>query len=74
VFSIAAAGAGVPGGQVIGSSDATGSEPKDRPISVEDLGATIYKKFGIDVRKEYHTNGRPVKINSDGHPIRELFS
>ena len=32
VFSIAAAGAGVPGGQVIGSSDATGSEPKDRPV------------------------------------------
>ncbi|MBM3728643.1 MAG: DUF1501 domain-containing protein [Acidobacteria bacterium] len=74
VFSIAAAGAGIAGGQVVGSSDANGSEPKDRPISVEDLGATIYKKFGIDYTKEYRTIGRPVKINSDGHPIRELFS
>ncbi len=74
VFSIAAAGAGIPGGQVIGSSDATGSEPKERPVSVEDLGATIYKKFGIDYTKEYRTIGRPVRINSDGHPIRELFS
>lgn len=73
-FSIAAAGAGIAGGQVIGSTDANGSEPKDRPISVEDLGATIYKKFGVDYHKEYRTNGRPVKINSEGHPIRELFS
>ncbi len=74
VFSIAAAGAGIRGGQVIGSSDANGSEPKDRPVSVEDIGATVYKKFGIDYHKEYRTTGRPVRINSDGHPIRELFT
>jgi len=73
VFSIAAAGAGVPGGQVIGSSDAQGGAPKDRPISIEDLGATIYKKLGIDFHKEYRTTGRPVKIIADGTPIRELF-
>ena len=73
VFSIAAAGAGVPGGQIVGSSDAHGAAPVDRPISVEDLGATLYHKLGIDFRKEYHTNGRPVKINSDGKPIRELL-
>lgn len=73
VFSVALAGAGIPGGQVIGSSDAQGGAPKDRPISVEDLGATIYKKLGIDYTKEYHTNGRPVRINSDGTPVRELF-
>ncbi|MBM3764999.1 MAG: DUF1501 domain-containing protein [Acidobacteria bacterium] len=73
VFSIAAAGAGVPGGQVIGSSDAQGGAPKDRPVSIEDLGATIYKKLGIDYHKEYRTNGRPVRINSDGAPVRELF-
>ncbi|MFN0105481.1 MAG: DUF1501 domain-containing protein [Bryobacteraceae bacterium] len=72
VFSIAAAGAGIPGGQIIGSSDAQGGAPKDRPISVEDIGATLYKKLGIDYHKEYRTNGRPVKINSDGTPIREL--
>ena len=72
-FSIAAAGAGVPGGQVVGSTDAHAAAPKDRPISVEDLGATLYHKMGIDFRKEYHTNGRPVKINSEGKPIRELL-
>lgn len=73
VFSIAVAGAGVPPGQVIGSSDAQGGAPKDRPISIEDLGATIYRKLGIDIHKEYRSNGRPVKMNDGGTPIRELF-
>jgi hypothetical protein len=73
VFSIAAAGAGIPGGQVIGASDAKGAEPIDRATSVEDLGATLYKKLGIDYSEEYHTNGRPVKINDGGTPIGELF-
>lgn len=73
VFSIAAAGAGIPGGQIIGSSDAQGGAPEERPVSIEDLGATVYKKLGIDFHKEYRTTGRPVKINSDGTPIREFF-
>ena len=73
VFPVAMAGAGIPGGQVIGSSDERAGEPKDRPVSIEDLGATIYKKLGIDYTKDYHANGRPVKINKDGTPIKELF-
>lgn len=74
VFSIVAAGAGVPGGQVIGSSDALGSEPRERPMSIEDLGATVYRKLGIDAHKEYHAAGRPIRINDGGEPIRELFA
>ena len=67
-------GAGVPGGQVIGATDANGAYPTERPISIEDLGATLYKKLGIDATHEYHTVGRPVKINDGGTPIRELFA
>ena len=74
VFSIVAAGAGVPGGQVIGSSDTMGSEPHERPVSIEDLGATVYRKLGIDTHKEYHALGRPIRINDGGEPIRELFA
>ena len=74
VFSIAVAGAGVPGGQVIGSSDRLGAEPADRPVSIEDLGATVYRKLGIDAHKEYHAAGRPIRINDGGEPIRELFA
>ena len=73
VFSIAGGGAGIPPGQVIGSSDAQGGAPKERPISIEVLGATVYQKLGIAVHKEYHSNGRPVKMNDGGTPIRELF-
>ena len=73
-FSIAVAGAGVPGGQVIGATDEQGAYPTERPISIEDLGATLYKKLGIDFSHEYRTVGRPVKINDGGTPIPELFA
>ena len=73
VFPVVMAGTGIPGGQVIGSSDARAGEPKDRPVSVEDLGATIFKKLRIDFTKDYHANGRPIRINKDGTPIKELF-
>jgi hypothetical protein len=73
VFCAALAGAGIRGGAVIGKSDSTASEPVDRPVTVEDLGATIYKALKIDYTKDYHANGRPIRINKDGHVIRELF-
>lgn len=72
-FSVALAGAGVQGGLVIGKSDAQAGEPVDRPVTIEDLGATVYHALGINVQKEYRANGRPVRINKDGTVIRELF-
>jgi hypothetical protein len=73
-FSVALAGAGVQGGRVVGTSDSKAGEPTDRPVSIEDLGATIYKVLGIDYRKLYHANGRPIAINKEGEPVQELFS
>jgi uncharacterized protein (DUF1501 family) len=74
VFSVCLAGAEVRGGQVIGASDATASEVKDRPVQVEDLLTTIYSRLSIDTTKEYHTPiGRPVKIVNGGEVISELF-
>ncbi len=73
-FSVALAGAGVQGGRVIGKSDSKAGEPTDRPVSIEDLGATIYKILGVDYRKVYHANGRPIAINKEGQPVQELFS
>lgn len=73
-FSVALAGAGIRGGRVIGRTDRTASEPADRPVTIEDLGATVYKALRIDAGKEYHANGRPVKINKDGKPVHELFA
>jgi len=74
VFSVALAGAGIRGGVVIGKSDKTASEPVDRPVTIEDLGATIYRALRIDYAKDYHANGRPIRINKDGTPVRELFA
>ncbi len=71
VFSVLLAGAGIKGGQVYGSSDATGAEPKDNPTSIEDLTATIYDRLGIDPKKEYHAaSGRPIRLSNNGTPVR----
>jgi hypothetical protein len=73
-FSIVLSGAGVIGGRILGSTDATGSEVKDDPVHVEDLTATIYERVGIDHTREYHTDiGRPVKLSNGGKVITQLF-
>ena len=76
VFSVMLAGGGVQGGQVIGSSDALGEFPKERPVTPSDLAATIYTFLGIDPSLELHTSdGRPVRIAPDGaKAVSELFA
>jgi uncharacterized protein (DUF1501 family) len=74
VFSVLLAGGGVRGGQVIGSSDAAGESPKDRPITPADLAATMLSLLGIDPQQLLHTSdGRPIHLSRDGRVIRELL-
>ncbi|HMP01485.1 MAG TPA: DUF1501 domain-containing protein [Gemmatales bacterium] len=74
-FSVALAGAGIKGGQVIGASDKEGRTVADRPVTVQDLFCTIYRALDIDPRKELHSQeGRPIKLVDGGKPIGELFS
>ncbi len=47
VFSVALAGGGVRGGQVIGSSDRVGAYPRDGRVLPQDLHATILHCLGI---------------------------
>lgn len=73
VFSVALAGGGVPGGQVVGRSDAVGESRAERPVTPSDLAATIYTLLGIDPGRELHTaDGRPVQIVQEGIPLLEL--
>jgi hypothetical protein len=74
-YSVLLAGGGVRGGQVIGSSDASGAYPKDRPISPADIHASIYAALGYDYRAiEYRSaDGRPIPL-TDGATIGELFA
>ncbi|MFA5192310.1 MAG: DUF1501 domain-containing protein [Verrucomicrobiia bacterium] len=48
VFSVLVAGGGFKGGHIVGSSDAKGEEPKDRPVYPVDLIGSIYQLAGID--------------------------
>ncbi|MFV0443737.1 MAG: DUF1501 domain-containing protein [Planctomycetaceae bacterium] len=69
------AGGGIRGGQVIGASNETGSEPASKGYSPDDIAASFYHALGIDHTKEYHTNiGRPITIVRDGAVIPELFA
>jgi hypothetical protein len=72
-WSVLFAGAGVRGGQVVGSSDATGSEPKDRPVSPAEVAATVYRALGLDPATCLPgPDGRPLPL-ADAAPVAELF-
>src|SRR5262245_39966764 len=73
-YSIVLAGAGVPGGQVIGRSDPDGAYVADQPHTPEDFAATVYEKLGIDRQRPLYTSSnRPVYFGHGGQPIQQLF-
>ena len=75
VFSVAIAGGGVKGGQVIGSSTDDGNGVKDKPVAVNDLLASFCQSLKIDPKKEnISPQGRPIKIVDGGKPIKDLFA
>lgn len=75
VFSVMLAGGGVRGGVVLGSSDANGEGPADRPVTPADLAFSIYTLLGIDPAHELRTaDGRPVRVNQGGGLISEIIA
>jgi uncharacterized protein DUF1501 len=73
VWSILFAGGGVTGGQIVGSSDRIGSEPRDRPVTAAEVAATIYHALGIDNRTLIPgLEGRPTPLVTAA-PIMELL-
>jgi hypothetical protein len=73
VWSVAFAGAGIKGGQVVGSSDRIGGEPKDRPASPAQVAATIYRALGIDPDTTLTgPDGQPLPL-VESSPIDEMF-
>jgi hypothetical protein len=69
VFSMALAGAGIRGGQVIGASDRNGAYPTTDPIQGGDLTATIFHLLGIDPGGVFRDKAdRPHPITK-GEPI-----
>jgi Protein of unknown function (DUF1501) len=74
VFNVALAGGGIRGGQVLGESNADGTDVKDHPVTVSDLLATLCHALKVDPTKETMTPiGRPIKIVDGGKPVSALF-
>ncbi len=74
-WSAVLAGGGVMGGQVIGQTDENGEAPKDLPVQVSDLHASIWHAFGVDPWKEFSANDRPITITpKEGRVVEQLFA
>jgi len=65
------AGAGVPGGSVLGQTDEEGGRPTHDEYLTKDIACTIYEKLGIPHDLILQSpDGRPILLN-EGRPIRE---
>jgi uncharacterized protein (DUF1501 family) len=71
--TLALAGGGLKMGQVIGESAAKVDVPATRPVTPQDLMATVFHVLGIDPTVQFmDTFGRPKYMLEGGRPIREL--
>ncbi len=73
-MSILVSGGGSEHGQVVGSTNDKGEHPHDRPLTPNDLWATVLRHLRIDQHSLItdHT-GRPHHLLPFGEPIRELI-
>ena len=75
VFSVVFAGGGFKKGYVHGSSDPTGAEPAEDPLTVENMATTVYKCLGINSDKRLMAPGnRPIDIVRGGTVVKELLA
>lgn len=74
-WSIVIAGAGIPGGRILGATDKHAAEVTELPVEPEDLMFTLYTILGIDPTHEYDTPlRRPIKISNGGTLIPGLLA
>jgi hypothetical protein len=69
------AGGGMKTGQVIGSTDRIAGEAASRPVTFDELYATLYNNLGIDARQEtiLDLSGRPQHLVEDNaRPLGEV--
>jgi hypothetical protein len=74
VMSALLAGGGLKMGQVIGSTNARGEVAQDRPVSVQQVLATLYHALDIDPSSSIpNRDGRPMPLLDEREPIQELI-
>jgi hypothetical protein len=72
-FSVLVAGGGIRGGQVYGASDKIAAYPISNPVTPQDLTATLFHSFGIDLHTTLHdSQDRPYAL-VEGRPITGLL-
>lgn len=72
-FSVVLGGAGLETGQVVGTTDKQGAYVADRPITPQDLTATILRTLDIDPAAIlYDPSGRPKQLVSGGKVVGEV--
>jgi hypothetical protein len=73
-MSFIMAGGGMRTGQIVGSTNSKGEHPADRPLTPNDLWATVYRHLGINYNDSFPDHrGRPMPILPFGEPIAELL-
>lgn len=74
-WSLAFAGGGVKGGQIIGASDEIGAYPMERPVSAPEVVASVYHALGVDPHHRLTgPDGQAIPlVDSNVKPILELF-
>jgi uncharacterized protein (DUF1501 family) len=61
-------------GIAVGETDAIAEYPADRPVTVEDMAATLWKAIGVNGEAMLESNdGRPVRVADGGTEISELL-
>ena len=67
------AGGGLRTGQVIGSTNRTAAEVRDRPVRFEEVHATLYNRLGINPQTTLNDlAGRPQFLTDHHPPLAEL--
>jgi hypothetical protein len=73
-MSVMMAGGGLRMGQAVGSTNARGERPQDRPLHPNDVLATVYRHLGLDHHRTFvNPQGRPIPLLPHGEPIAELL-
>lgn len=73
VMSALIAGGGLKMGHVIGSTNSRGEVAVDRPITVQQILATLYHGLGVDPATTLtSSSGRPMYLLDERTPIREM--
>jgi len=72
-YSALVSGGGLRMGQVIGATSGKGERPIERPLTPQDILATVYRHLGVNDRHELiDFTVRPLPILPSGAPIAEL--